>query len=217
MQWADKRNRRSALEPVLFVVLALLYVWILKPTHNDWIRVPVLVVIVLIPFGSAFLHRDSLRGLGIRIDNLRASALEVGAATAVGAICIVAIGVLAGHAPESRPGIIRAMLLYPFWGLAQQYALASFTFRRTQESVGSPLLAATISALLFGAVHWPNLPLALVTAVGGVVWCLLFQRAPNLITLALSHGWLAVLLRAAWPAEWLHNLRIGPSYWTWTP
>lgn len=217
MQPREKRGRRSALEPALFVALALLYVWIVQPTGNDWIRVPVMAIIVLIPFGSAYLHRDSLRELGIRIDNLRVSAVEVGAATAIGAVVILAIGVLAGHLPESRPGIIRAILLYPFWGLAQQYAMQSFTFRRMRESVGSPTLAATLSALLFAAVHWPNLPLALVTAVGGVAWCLLFHRAPSLFTLALSHGWLAVLVRAAWPAEWLHNLRIGPSYWSWTP
>jgi len=49
------------------------------------------------------------------------------------------------------------------------------------------------------------------------VWCLLFYRQPNLFILALSHGWLAVLVRYSWPAEWLRNLRIGPSYWTWTP
>ncbi|NIR44297.1 MAG: CPBP family intramembrane metalloprotease [Gemmatimonadetes bacterium] len=210
-------SRGSALEPLLFVALALLYVWVVQPTDNDWIRVPVMTVIVLIPFVSAFRHGDSLGELGLRIDNIGASAAQVGAATAAGAIVVVAIGLLAGHAPESRPGIVRAILLYPFWGLAQQYAMQSFTFRRIRESVGSPVAAASMAAVLFGAVHWPNLPLALVTAIGGVVWCLLFHRTPNLITLALSHGWLAVLLRAAWPAEWLHNLRIGPSYWTWTP
>ena len=55
------------------------------------------------------------------------------------------------------------------------------------------------------------------TLVGGYVWCRLFHRQPNLFTLAISHGWLAVLVRYSWPAEWLHNLRIGPGYWTWTP
>lgn len=208
---------RSAAEPLLFVGLALLYIWVLQPTRNDWIRVPVMVLIVLIPLASPFLHRDRLRDLGLRADNVWASAREVGLATLAGTVVIVGIGLLAGQAPQWRPGIVSAFLLYPFWGLAQQYAMQSFTFRRFREATGWPPAAAALTAVLFAAAHYPNLALALVTGVGGFFWCLLYQRHPNLLTLALSHGWLAVLLRASWPAEWLHNLRIGPSFWTWTP
>ena len=149
--------------------------------------------------------------------DLAASAREVGLATLLGAIIVVAIGLFVGHAPESRPGIVRAILLYPFWGLAQQYAMQSFTFRRLRGATGAVLAAAALTGILFGVAHWPNLALALVTAVGGFFWCLLFHRNPNLLTLAISHGWLAVVLRASWPAEWLHNLRIGPTFWTWMP
>ncbi len=95
--------------------------------------------------------------------------------------------------------------------------MQSFTYRRLREATERPPIAAGLTALLFAALHYPNLPLLLLTLAGGYVWCRLFERHANLITLALSHGWLAVLLRATWPAEWLHNLRIGPSYWTWTP
>jgi hypothetical protein len=208
---------RSAAEPGLFVGLALLYIWVIQPTRSDWLRVPVMVLIVLIPLASPFLHRDRLRELGIRTDNLLASAREVGLATLAGAAVIVGIGLLAGEAPRARPGIVSAFLLYPFWGLAQQYAMQSFTFRRFREATGGPAAAAALTAAFFAAAHYPNMALALVTGVGGFFWCLLFQRHANLLTLALSHGWLAVLLRASWPAEWLHNLRIGPSFWSWTP
>ena len=121
---------RSAAEPLLFVGLALLYIWVLQPTRNDWIRVPVMVLIVLIPLASPFLHRDRLRDLGLRADNVWASAREVGLATLAGAVVIVGIGLLAGQAPQWRSGIVSAFLLYPFWELAQQYAMQYFTFRR---------------------------------------------------------------------------------------
>ncbi len=214
---ASNRRLLNAVEPLLFVGLALLYIWVIQPTRNDWIRVPVMAGIVLIPFASAFLHGDRWRDLGLRIDNLAVSAREVGLATLLGAIIVVIIGLLVGQAPASRPGIVQAILLYPLWGLAQQYAMQSFTFRRLRASTNNALTAAALTGILFGVAHWPNLALALVTAVGGFFWCLLFYRNPNLLTLAISHGWLAVLLRASWPAEWLHNLRIGPTFWTWTP
>lgn len=208
--------RRPAIEPLVFVALALVYIWVVRATE-DWLKIPFLTVIVLIPFASNFLHRDGLRELGMRLDNLWNSAREVGLATLIGAIAVVGVGLLTGADPDLPRGVARSFLLYPVWGLTQQYAMQSFTYRRVREGTGRPELAAAITAFCFASAHWPNLALALVTLVGGYVWCRLFERHPNLFTLALSHGWLAVLLRYSWPAEWLHNLRIGPGYWTWTP
>jgi membrane protease YdiL (CAAX protease family) len=203
------------LEPLVFVSLALVYIWVVQPTRVDWLRIPFLSLIVLIPFASNYLHGDRLKELGLRVDNLAASAREVAIVTLAAGVAVVGIGLLAGTTPVTRPGIVRAIALYPFWGLAQQYAMQSFTYRRLREGVGQPALAAALAAAFFAAAHYPNLALAAVTLIGGFLWCLLFQRRPNLITLALSHGWLAVLLRASWPSTWLHNLRIGPSFWTW--
>lgn len=204
-------------QPLVFVALALIYIWIIQPTRFDPMRIPFLAVIVFIPFASSYLHRDGPKVLGLRIDNLARSALEVGAVTALGAVLVLGVGFLWGTAPQPSSKFMRALLLYPFWGLAQQYAMQSFTYRRMREGLGRPALAAGGTAVLFASAHWPNVPLTLLTLCGGFVWCLLFERRPNLIALALSHGWLAVLLRYSWPAEWLHNLRIGPGYWSWTP
>ncbi len=214
---ATALTARPVLEPILFVLLAILYVWVIQPIKNDWLRIPYMTFLVLMPFISGYLHGDRLKDLGLRLDNFWASAREVGLFTVVAAVAVLGIGLLAGAQPVSRPGIVRAILVYPFWGLAQQYAMQSFAFRRMREGTAGPGIAAAITAFLFAIVHWPNLALALATLAGGFAWCLLFDRRPNLIILAISHGWLAVLLRASWPAEWLRNLRIGPDFWTWTP
>lgn len=206
---------RPAWQPAAFVALALAFVWLIRPTGNDWLKVPFLAVIVSIPFLSFYLHRDRPSELGFRMDNLSASLREVGVATALGATAILAIGALVGRAPEFGPGTLRSLLVYPGWGLIQQLAMQSFTYRRIRQATRSPKTAAAAAAVMFAALHYPNWALAGVTLVGGYVWCLLFERHPNLFTLALSHGWLAVLLRASWPDTWLRNLRIGPDYWHW--
>jgi membrane protease YdiL (CAAX protease family) len=211
------RHPWRILEPLVFVSLALAYIWVVQPTRDDWLRVPFLALIVIIPFVSNYVHRDRPKDLGLRVDNLAGSMRDVAVMTLAAAIAVVGIGLLAGTTPVTRPGIARSIVLYPFWGLAQQYAMQSFTYRRLREGVGQPGIAAALAASLFAAAHYPNLALAVSTLIGGFFWCLLFQRTPNLITLALSHGWLAVLLRASWPSTWLHNLRIGPSFWTWGP
>ncbi len=216
-RWRAKITARPALQPVAFVALAILYIWVVRPTGNDWLKGPLLVVIVLIPFASNLIHRDTRREIGLRLDNLAPSAREVGLMTLIGAIAVISLGLGVGHDPVFRRGFVTSIFLYPFWGLAQQYAMQSFTYRRLREANPRPSLAAALAAILFAALHYPNTALLLVTLAGGYVWCRLFERHPNLITLAVSHGWLAVLLRAFWPADWLHNLRIGPGYWTWTP
>ncbi len=214
---AQALTARPILEPLLFVALGVAYVWVIQPTGNDWVRVPFMAIIVLIPFASNLMHGDRLHDMGIRFDNLWSSAREVGALTLVLSVLVVAVGYAVGSGPAIPRSVLGYLLFYPLWGLLQQYAMQSFTFRRTLESVERPALSSAITALLFAALHWPNWPLALLTGLAGFVWCTLFYRQPNLFTLALSHGWLAVLLRYSWPAEWLRNLRIGPSYWTWTP
>jgi hypothetical protein len=215
--WRSRLIGHSALEPLLFISLALLYIWLVRPTQNDLLKGPMLAGIVLIPFISVFLHRDGLREMGLRLDNLVVSARDVGLITLLGAVIVLGIGLLAGARPRLHAGLIDDFLLYPLWGIVQQFAMQAFTYRRLREGIGGVAASALLTAFLFGVVHYPNLALALVTAVGGYAWCRLFERHPNLFTLALSHGWLAVLLRYSWPAAWLHNLRIGPGYWTWTP
>ncbi|MGD2153768.1 MAG: CPBP family glutamic-type intramembrane protease [Gemmatimonadales bacterium] len=210
----ERLTARPALAPLLFVALVLFYIWVLQPTHNDWLRIPFLVVIASIPLASHFLHRDRLLDLGLRLDNLGGSARDVGIATLIGAGAILAVGLRTGGLHLGSP-MLKPFLLYPFWGLVQQYAMQSFAYRRLRERIAQPGRAAAVTAALFASAHWPNWPLALMTLVGGYVWCRLFERQPNLITLALSHGWLAVLLRYSWPIDWLRNLRIGPSYWEW--
>ena len=208
---------RTWLEPVVFVALALLYIWVLKATRNDWIRAPVMTIIVLIPLASVYFHRDAVKDLGLRFDNLLASAKEVGPIMLLGAALIAAIGAATGWRPHFDQAVLRSLMLYPFWGLAQQFAMQSFTYRRMREGVSGPLAAAALTATLFALAHLPNWPLTTVTLLGGYVWCRLFERTPNLITLAIAHGWLAVLLKQALPAVWMRGLRIGASYWTWTP
>ncbi len=207
----------SIIEPVLFVGLALIFIWIVRPTRNDWLKIPLLTIIVAIPFLSAYRHGDSLRELGVRVDNIVASARDVAWVTFVGAALLLAISFLVGSSLELSSRTLRSFLVYPFWGLVQQLAMQSFAYRRIREGLGRPIASAALTAALFASAHLPNWPLATVTLLGGYVWCRLFEKTPNLFALAISHGWLAVLLRYSWPAIWLHNLRIGPSYWTWTP
>ncbi|MFN0119906.1 MAG: type II CAAX prenyl endopeptidase Rce1 family protein [Blastocatellia bacterium] len=103
------------------------------------------------------------------------------------------------------------------WGLIQQYALQSFIYRRVRlvttdgESTrpARTRRAIVITACLFALVHAPNLPLMFLTMVAGLVWCSVFERAPNVYALALSHGLLSVVAECSLPDAMIRGMVVG--------
>ena len=193
--------------------LLLLYIWWAEPRASAGQNLAARVLLGVLPVLSSLLHGDRLRDLGLRLDNLLRSGRQVGWPSAVAASIILAIGALAGTTPRFGLGTLYALAGYPVWTLWQQYALQGFVHRRLALAWGRPRQAAAVASVVFGVDHLPNPVLMVATTLGGYLWCRHHARTPNLVTLALSHGWLATLLSAALPPEWLHQLRIGPGYW----
>jgi membrane protease YdiL (CAAX protease family) len=67
-------------------------------------------------------------------------------------------------------------------------------------------------AFIFALIHLPNLWLAVATFVGGVIWAAVYQRAPNLLALGLSHGVMTWVLISCVPQSALQSLRVGFKY-----
>ena len=92
--------------------------------------------------------------------------------------------------------MIPLLVLYPAWGLLQQFlvqAMVSDNLTNASGWIGSPYAVTPISATLFGAVHVPSWKLAAATFVMGLVFTPLYLRHENLWPLGLYHGWLGVL------------------------
>ncbi|HYW70907.1 MAG TPA: CPBP family intramembrane glutamic endopeptidase [Pyrinomonadaceae bacterium] len=182
-------------------------------------------LIVLIPIAFAFflvisshaLRKESLRDLGIRFDNfLPALKLLALPMIVVAAIC-VGLGLIFG----TRPNLSRwhperqigAQLALGFaWGFVQQYVLQSFINRRAQIIWQKGVVSVVVTAMIFSLLHFPNPWLMLVTLVGGLVWAFVYQRAPNLFALALSHSLMTWILVSTLPISALNHLRIGFKY-----
>jgi membrane protease YdiL (CAAX protease family) len=50
------------------------------------------------------------------------------------------------------------------------------------------------------------------TFAGGLIWAYIYQRAPNLFALALSHALMSMLLACSLPAQTINSLRVGIKY-----
>src|SRR5262252_5106620 len=204
----------AALEALAFWALILFYMWRVEPAASPVTRMAWLVGLGLMPLVSIVLHRDDRRELGLGLRGIGRSALEVGTMTLAGSFLIAAAAIGAGR----RQGSIDAWPLLPgyfVWGFLQQFALQAFVHRRLGQALAHPHLAAATASVLFGSLHLPNPVLAPATTLAGFVWASLYARKPNLWTLAASHAWLAALVLATLPPEWVHNLKVGPGYLTW--
>jgi membrane protease YdiL (CAAX protease family) len=98
------------------------------------------------------------------------------------------------------------------WGLLQQYVLQAFINRRAQLIFGAGARSIVLVAAVFALLHLPNPWLTGATFLGGLIWAAVYQRAPNLYALALSHAFLTWALVSTLPAHALRSLRVGYKF-----
>lgn len=113
----------------------------------------------------------------------------------VGVAVIVGIGVaLATGRALLPPYLWLSLLLYPLWGLIQQWLVQALFVDNVRWWTGAsgPWLLG-LGAIGFGAIHLAHPPLVVATAVMGGVYVWLFQRWRNLWPLGCCHGWLGSL------------------------
>ncbi len=180
------------------------------------IAVPVIFGVLLM-FVSHRVRRESLRDVGFRFDNfLRALyLLAVPVLMVTGACLLVAwttgssISFLRWHPNRN----LALQLAIGFaWALAQQYVLQGFFNRRAVIALGRGWLSVSLVAVIFGLLHLPNPWITLITFIAGGIWAAVYQRAPNLFALAVTHSVMTWFIVSTLPASMLRHLRVGLGY-----
>ena len=141
-----------------------------------------------------FRHPRVFRQWGFRSENLlRASAIPavlLGAA----ALALGAYAFAQGRFVLPLDAVL-LFLLYPVWGLAQQFLALGVAVQNLElvPALGRPWLLAVIGAALFGAVHAPDWWVVAATFLLELILVPVFLRYRNLWPLGVLHGWLGVL------------------------
>ncbi len=202
----------TGLELLLIYAGILLYIWRWQFTYpRAWMA---LLAAVL---ASHVVHREGLHDLGLTWRGLRAGASAIfPLAVAVYIPCLLygfANRTLILAAPSQRTLVM--FTTYGLWCLFQQYLAQSYIHNRLMCIVRSRHLSSLLVGLMFGAAHIPNPILLVATSLGGFVLAEVFARHRNIWPLALAQMVGGFLIAALSPAALIHNMRVGPGYFTY--
>jgi len=92
--------------------------------------------------------------------------------------------------------IIPVLVLYPLWGTIQQFLVIGLVAGNLQDLQGekkNTFIIIFITALLFGALHYPNHWLIIATFLLALFYGYIYLKARNVYVLGLLHGWLGAL------------------------
>ena len=139
--------------------------------------------------------RRLLEVWGFRCANIRSTFIISSFATAIGILAMAVIA-LTQKSLSFHWHILPLLLLYPIWGVIQQFlvqALVAGNLSRSSGMIGSASFVTIVSAALFALVHMPDLKLAIGTFCLGLAFTPIYLRWRNLWPLGIYHGWLGVL------------------------
>jgi membrane protease YdiL (CAAX protease family) len=177
--------------------------------------VPVTTAVVFM-LVSHRLRRESAREVGWRFDNFGQAARLLLPPMIFVSVLLVCFGWYAGTLDfrrwEGGQTIMGVPGLSLIWGPLQQYALQGFINRRAQLALGRGSLSVLLVAVLFAVFHLPNPWLTFATFAGGLLWAWVYQRAPNILAVGLSHSLMTWVMISSVPPGALHNLRVGFKY-----
>jgi len=200
-------------EIVSVVTSCLIAEWVVLSFvgHSKLITaIPIALAVGLMVF-SHWERGETLVDIGFRCDNFVAACRLLFLPTAFAVIAIVVAGWFMNHALLA--GHFRPRFLWlPLWALFQQYALNGFINRRAQLALGKGTKSIILVGIVFSLLHLPNLPLAIVTLIGGIVWAAIYQKQPNIFALALSHAVVSITMALTISPSLLNSLRVGFKY-----
>ncbi len=187
------------------------YIWQLQSARpNSWIVFPFWFV------ASVALHRDTLKSLGWRTDNLWPATRQGLMIFALFMIITSLAGIWLGAYYRLPPHINEPWRFFAYLAfcLLQQVALNSYLTNRLLYAFGDPRATALLAGAIFAALHWPNPVLAPLTFVGGTAMSWLFSRERNILPLTLGQALLGTLVWWVFPVAWHHGMRVGPGYYS---
>lgn len=189
-------NKRRLLEISAVIVTA-----VGKFIFMDWLdwRFP-FVAITILTWLMYVLYRNRkqpgiLRYWGFRTDNFKKVVKMILPFGLLAVIAFTGIGLYQGTINITWH-IIPILILYPIWGIIQQFLLIALTSGNMQDLKSyrlNKLMILFITAVVFALVHYPYSWLIIGTFILALLYGFIYLKERNLYVLGIFHGWLGGL------------------------
>ena len=190
--------------------------------HGTAIAVFISIILGLLFFiMSSLIWKDSLKGMGVRFDNLYKSGCECLIISLISTVIIVLFAITYSNKSYPHDFISHwaGFFKYTSWGitkkivegLAQQFLLQSILLIRFFKIFEKRSISVMSAALLFSLAHSPNIRLMALSFCFGLVTCVLFLRNRNIFTLGVMHGVLSMVFTSFLVPGLVSDFRTGPS------
>jgi hypothetical protein len=202
----------SGLEVTLVFACILLYIWVWQRSH-PLLWIPLLAFVIV----SHVIHHDSPRAMGLTLAQIRPAAKMILPLAAAIYVPVVAWALATHRLPllSLGPQVVTKFAGYAAWCCFQQYLVQCYFHRRLMSIMPGPHLRCVVVGSLFAAAHAPNAVLMGATYVGGIILAEVYEHYPNIWPLALAQAVGGMLIAALVPASIIHNMRVGPGYYTY--
>lgn len=211
----------TALEIASVLVSVIITSWAIIPLQprRQWLMaLPALFAIALM-INSQRVRGESLGEIGLGAGHFSRALRLLFAPTVIACGVFAAIGYFTGSFHRTSHFWLNA-LVTPVWALIQQYVLQAFIYRRVRFLLVDDSLAPAgrrrqvrltifATAAIFSCAHAPNLALMTLTFTGGLMWSWVYERAPNLFAIALSHAAISLMLMTSLPPWLLPSMSVG--------
>lgn len=163
--------------------------------YLNWRFAFVAVAIISWSVYIIYSHRTStgiLKYWGFRTDNFSSVVKKILPFGVLSIIAFIIIGLYQGTINITWH-IVPILILYPVWGIIQQFLLIALTAGNMQDLKGQALnkwVIILFSALLFASVHYPFVWLIIGTFILAVFYGYTYLSERNIYALGLFHGWL---------------------------
>jgi membrane protease YdiL (CAAX protease family) len=214
----------GAIEIASVFVSVMIISWVITPLQpwRRWVAtLPALLALALM-INSQRVRGESLREVGLGFEHFFPALRLLAPPTLFACAGFAVIGYLIGSFHRTSHSLM-TVVGTPMWALFQQYASQAFIYRRVRFLLLDDSLtpegrrrrtriAILLNAAIFAIVHAPNPSLMILTFAGGLMWSWVYERAPNLPAIALSHAAISLTLMTSLPPWLLPSMRVGYRY-----
>ncbi len=201
----------------IFEILAVIITGVGKFIFMDWLNVRLAFMTVACVFWILYvfvrLRKDKsiLKYWGLTKLNFNKTFIEILPFAIITVVLFVVVGRWINTSVLSI-NILPILLLYPIWGIIQQFIMIGIFARNLKDmnGVAYPIwIIIMATAISFAIVHYPYGLLIIGTFLLALVYTHLYLKGRNLIVMGIYHGWVGafffytLLSRDSWEKVFL--------------